>query len=500
MEENDFHTNLPTESELHDHCGVFAVYGNTDNASRITYFGIFALQHRGQESAGIATSDGNRIHIHKQMGLVSQVFNEPDLAALPGHIAIGHTRYSTTGSSLVCNAQPIMVECSRGAFVLAHNGNLVNTAQLYQELRAEGMKITGTTDSELMAHMVAAAWEKTGDLAAAVAACVPRWQGAYALVMMTKDTVMGLRDPWGVRPLCLGRLNGDQHILASETCALSVIDAKFTREVDAGELVIIDKDGLRQVQVAPPSPSMCIFEFIYFARPDSYIYGKSLHNSRRRMGQMLAQEHPAEADIVIPVPDTGWPAAIGYAEASRIPFGEGLIKSRYIQRTFIQPDQRQRDMGVKMKLNPLREALAGKRVVVVEDSIVRGTTTRNIVKLLKEAGAREVHLRISSPPYRYPCFYGIDTFNRTKLLAAKLHSVEKIREYIGADSLGYLSLSGMIKAVGVPRKSFCTACFSANYPIPVPQDIRVTKFALEEDACPTEPTEKPKKKPRKKSE
>ncbi|NIM06387.1 MAG: amidophosphoribosyltransferase [Armatimonadetes bacterium] len=484
---------LRAESELRDHCGVFGVYGPGEEVARLTYFGLFALQHRGQESAGIVTSDEKRLYSCKQMGLVSQVFDEPALSRLPGHIAVGHTRYSTTGSSLECNTQPLEVESSKGPLVLAHNGNLVNTRALFDELSSQGHKLQGTTDSELMAQMAAEEWEKTGDLETALANCVPQWVGAYSLVMMTKTQLLGLRDSWGIRPLCLGRLNGDHYVLASETCALNVIDAELVREVEPGELIVIDKEGLRSEKLAEPKPAMCIFEFIYFARPDSYIYGRSLHNARKRMGQLLAQEHPVKADIVIPVPDTGWPAAIGFAEASRIPFGEGLIKSRYIHRTFIQPDQRQRDMGVKMKLTPLREALAGKRVVVVEDSIVRGTTTRNIVKLLKDAGASQVHLRISSPPYRFPCFYGIDTFDRRQLLAARVRSVEEIRQYLGADSLGYLSLKGLIKAVGLPRKCFCAACFSANYPIPVPSDLKVSKFALEENEWPQEAAEKPKK-------
>ena len=490
-------SSLNFESEIHDACGVFGFFGPGEDAARLTYFGLFSLQHRGQESAGITTFDGKQFHMHKQMGLVSQVFDEPVLSKLRGYIAIGHTRYSTTGSSLIKNAQPILVECSEGTLALAHNGNLLNSRALFDELTAQGHKPDGTSDSELMARMIAAEWEECKDLEAAIAKCLPRWTGTYSIVMMTEGKLLGLRDPWGNRPFCLGKLNGD-YVLASETCALNVIDAKLVREIDPGELVIIDKEGLRSRKLATPHPSMCIFEFIYFARPDSYIYGRSLHGARRRMGQLLAQEHPVKGDIVIPVPDTGWPAAIGYAEAARIPFGEGLIKSRYIHRTFIQPDQRQRDMGVKMKLTPLREALAGTRVVVVEDSIVRGTTTRNIVKLLKDAGASEVHLRISSPRYRYPCFYGIDTFDRKRLLAAKLSSVEKIREFIGADSLGYLSLAGLIKAVGLPKQNFCAACFSANYPIPIPPELKVSKFALEEEACQQEDAKPKKRSPKKK--
>ena len=486
---------LDLEAELHDHCGVFAVFAPGEDVARFTYFGLFALQHRGQESAGIATFDGKRYHLHKQMGLVSQVFDEPALARLPGYISVGHTRYSTTGSSLPCNAQPVVVQCSKGFIALAHNGNLINSRELFDELVAGGVTPEGTTDSELMAHMVVAEWEKSGDLEQAVAKAAPRWIGTYSLAIMTAGKLIGLRDPWGNRPFCLGALNGD-HILSSETCALNVIDAKLVREVEPGEMIVIDHEGVRSVKLADPHPAMCIFEFIYFARPDSYIFGRSLHSARRRMGQLLAQEHPVKADLVIPVPDTGWPAAIGFAEAARIPFGEGLIKSRYIHRTFIQPDQRQRDMGVKMKLTPLRESLGGKRVVVVEDSIVRGTTTRNIVKLLKDAGASQVHLRISSPPYRYPCFYGIDTFDRRNLLAAKLRTVEEIRAYIGADSLGYLSLNGLIKAVGIPRRYFCAACFSARYPIPVPAEMKVSKFALEEmeeEECPKAAEIKPAK-------
>jgi amidophosphoribosyltransferase len=484
MKQSAFEEIPETESELRDHCGVVGVYAPGEEVARLTYFSLFALQHRGQESAGIATTDGKKVHLFKQMGLVSQIFDEAALASLPGKIAIGHTRYSTTGSSHLCNAQPIVVKCSQGTLALAHNGNLLNTRALYEKMCAEGVCFEGTTDSEVMTRMVAAEWERTEDLEVAIANCAPKWQGSYSLTMLTENRLLALRDPWGNRPLCIGALDGEHYVIASESCALNVVDARFLREVEPGELVIIDEQGLRVTPLMPATPATCIFEFIYLARPDSYIYGRSLHTARRRMGQMLAQEHPVEADIVIPVPDTGWPAAIGFAEASRIPFGEGLIKSRYIHRTFIQPDQRQRDMGVKMKLTPLKESLAGKRVVVVEDSIVRGTTTRNIVKLLKDAGAREVHLRISSPPYRYPCFYGIDTFDRANLLAARL-TLEEIRQYTGADSLGYLSLAGLFKALGLPKRCFCAACFNAHYPIPIPEAMKVSKFSLEEEGeCP----------------
>ena len=463
-------------------CGVFAVYAPGEDVARLTFFGIFQLQHRGQESAGIAVSDGERISLYKNMGLVNQVFDEANLSGLKGDFAIGHTRYSTTGSSSLANAQPIVAALgSGGNLVLAHNGNLLNVLELRTKLQAAGIHLESTSDSELMAKLIAMEADEGPDLEAAIARAAPHLQGAYSVVMLTEQQLFALRDPFGFRPLCLGQLNGD-YVVASETCALNVVNASYVRDVEPGELIIIDRLGLRSVQVARADQrAFCIFEYIYFARPDSHLYGRSVYTVRRRMGQQLAQEHPVEADVVIPVPYTGGPAAIGFAEAARIPFGEGIIKSRYIHRTFIKPDQRQRDLGVRLALTPLREELAGRRVVAVEDSIVRGTTKRNVVRLLREAGAREVHLRISSPPYRFPCVYGVDTADRQELLAARVKEVEEIRRSLGADSLGYLSLRGLFKAVNLPRDKFCAACFTGRYPLAVPPEVQVSKFALEEE-------------------
>lgn len=466
------------EDHPREECGILGIYAPGEDVARLAYFGLFALQHRGQESAGLAVGDGQRVRVHKAMGLVSQVFDEAMLRGLPGYACIGHVRYSTTGSSVLRNAQPIVAETPFGPVAVAHNGNLVNCAALRAALREKGVQFEGTSDSEVIAHLIREYYD--GDLQRAVTRAVQCIQGGYSLVILSGNTLMGLRDPHGIRPLCLGRLGDQSVVIASETCALNVMGARFMREIEPGEMIVAGPDGITEVNALPPEGKrLCIFEFIYFARPDSYLYGKSLHLARRRMGHILAQEHPADADVVIPVPDTGTPAAIGFAEASRIPFGEGLIKNRYIGRTFIQPDQRQRDLGIRMKLTPLTETLAGKRVVMVDDSIVRGTTTGHIVRLLREAGAREVHVRISSPPDRFPCHYGIDTGTRSELIAAKL-SVEQIREFIGADSLGYLSLRGVIRAIGIPRGAFCRACFDGHYPVPIPQDAPLGKYVLEE--------------------
>jgi len=472
---------LQSDDVVRDACGVFGVHAPGFEVARLTFFGIFALQHRGQESAGIAVTDGSEITLKREMGLVTQVFDEEALTQLTGFAAIGHTRYSTTGSSLLCNAQPVLVDTAFGPLALGHNGNLINTTVLRRELEAYGIEFDGTSDSEVIARLIAFESHGRDTLIEAIRAAVKRMRGAYAIVILTRDKLYGLRDPWGIRPLCLGRLNGKNHVLASESCALDTLGAAFLQEVAAGELIAIDDNGpVFHVLTQDTHPSMCMFEFIYIARPDSRIYGQSLHLARRRMGQELAHEHPAQADIVIPVPDTGTPAAIGYAEASHIPYGEGLIKNRYIHRTFIQPDQRLRELGVRMKLNPLRESLAGKRVVVVEDSIVRGTTTRSTMKMLREAGAVEIHLRISSPPYRYPCFYGVDTCERKQLLAARMPDVEEICAHLGADSLGYLSVEGLSRAVNLPKGIFCLACLNGEYPIEIPTDLKVSKFSLED--------------------
>jgi amidophosphoribosyltransferase len=458
-------------------CGVFGVYAQGEDVARITYFGLFALQHRGQESAGIAVTDGKRLIWQKEMGLVSQVFDEVTLGELRGHIAIGHTRYSTTGSSVLCNAQPLLVDTPYGRLAVAHNGNIVNTRQLRHELEEEGIRFETTNDSEVIARCIGSLHR--GDIVAAVQETMARVQGAYSVVVLTAEKLIAFRDPNGLHPLCLGTLNGHGYVVSSETCALNVVGARYLREVEPGELVAIDSQGLRAVQATPAGrPAMCLLEFIYFGRPDSTIYGRSLHTARRQMGQELAREHPAPADLVIPVPDTSFPAAIGFGEASGIPYGEGLIKSRYIGRTFIEPDQRLRELGVRMKYQPLTENLAGKRVVMVDDSIVRGTTTGQIVRLLRDAGATEVHVRICSPPVRWPCFYGIDMATRKELIAARL-DVEEIRAHIGADSLCYLSLPGLMRAIGLPRNQFCDACFSGDYPIEIPHDVQLTKLLLE---------------------
>jgi amidophosphoribosyltransferase len=477
------HVHTPARAEgdhPQDECGVFGIFAPGEDVARLTYFGLFALQHRGQESAGIAVADDRELSWHKDMGLVSQVFDEESLSRLKGNAAIGHTRYSTTGSSVLCNAQPIIVHGASGPIAVAHNGNIVNTRELRDGLQARGARFESTNDSEVIARCIAHFDE--GDVLQAIKTTMTWIQGAYSVVVLTPTALYAFRDAHGVRPLCLGALNGVGTVVSSETCALHVIGARFLREVEPGEVVVVDREGLCEAQAVPPErPAMCLFEFIYLARPDSHIYGRSLHEARRRMGHQLAAEHPVDAHIVIPVPDTGFPAAIGFAEASGIPFGEGLIKSRYIGRTFIEPDQRLREMGVRMKLSPLKENLAGRRVVMVDDSIVRGTTTGQIVRLLKEAGATQVHVRISSPPVRWPCFYGIDMANRRDLIAAK-KSIAEIEQQIGADSLGYLSLPGVLDAVGVSRPNFCHACFSGEYPIPVPDELQVSKFQLEEPA------------------
>jgi amidophosphoribosyltransferase len=471
-------------SLVREACGVFGIYAPGEDVSRLTYFGLFALQHRGQESAGIAVSDGRQINHHREMGLVSQIFDEETFHRLPGDLAIGHTRYSTTGSSTLANAQPMVAEWRGGKVALAHNGNLVNALALRREMEAKGWSFEASSDSEIMLKMVVEEAHRAHSVEEAVARCMPRWTGAYSLTILTEQAVMAVRDPYGVRPLCIGRLNREATVFASESCALNVIGASLVREVEPGELVVADQGGLRSRRVLDsPRPALCVFEFIYMARPDSQLLGQLVHEARRHLGQQLAADHPVEADVVIPVPDTGWPAAIGFAERCGLPFGEGLIRNRYIPRTFIQPHQRLRDLGVKVKLNPLREALEGKRVAVVDDSIVRGTTKRQIIGIIREAGAAQVHVRISAPPYRWPCYYGIDTSNRSELIAARSQTVEQIREAIGADSLGYQSVEGLLKALGVPREKLCLACFTGHYPIPIPPDVKVSKLDLEEPGC-----------------
>ena len=455
-------------------CGVFGVYAPGEDVARLTFFGLFALQHRGQESAGIATADGQRLYLHTRMGLVSQAFDESSLENLIGHAAIGHTRYSTTGSSSLINAQPIRVKGTWGEMALGHNGNIVNAKELRDELSEHGIEFRGSTDTEVIAHLLCYAPGKTWP--EKIRYCMNRLQGAYSLVVITPDTLMGIRDPLGVRPLAFGRLNGGW-VLASETSALDHIGADQIREVEPGEAIIIDGSGMKSHQLQTRErQALCTFEHIYFARPDSIIGGKLLHLARQRMGAQLAREHPVDADMVIGIPDSAVAAAIGYSKESGIPMGEGILKNRYVGRTFIQPDQRIRELGVKLKFNVMPEVLQGKRVVVVDDSIVRGTTTPHVMSLLRKGGVTEIHMRVCAPPIRYPCFFGVDLATRGELLAAQ-KTVPEIREFIGADSLGYLSVEGLIKSVGLPENKVCTACFTGLYPIPV--QLEMDKLALE---------------------
>jgi amidophosphoribosyltransferase len=459
---------------LHESCGIFGIYARGEDVARLTYFALYALQHRGQESAGIAASDGRRIYVHAAMGLVAQAFSEGVLNQLEGHIAIGHNRYSTTGSSRIANAQPIVVESSLGEMALGHNGNIINAQYLRSELEGKGYVFSTATDSEVVAYLIASAPGK--GLEDKIRYAMGRLQGAYSLVLLTKDKLIGIRDPLGVRPLCLGSVNGNW-VLSSESCALDQLGMQFLREVAPGEAVIIDDSGIYSFMGADSvRRALCIFEYIYFARPDSLINGRRLYSARQAMGAGLFREHPVDADLVIGVPDSATAAGVGYSQVSGIPFSEGLLKSRYVGRTFIEPDQRLRDIGVRLKFNPLPEVLSGKRVVVVDDSIVRCTTTPRIVSLLRRAGAKEVHMRICAPPIRYPCFFGIDMATRQELIAAQ-RSIPEICEFIGADSLGYLSLDGLIEAVGLPRDIFCLACFTGEYPVPI--QLEMDKLALE---------------------
>ena len=466
----------PSLSRPGEACGVFGVYGADAEAARIAYFGLFALQHRGQESAGIAVSDGDTLTVYKDMGLVAQVFDESTLAGLSGSLAIGHTRYSTTGSAVWENSQPVYRHIRANGIALAHNGNLTNT----EELAAQIGPVATTTDSELMTAAIAAEMtEHDVDLSTALEAVLPSFQGAFTLAVMDRRSLVGVRDPHGFRPLCLGRLD-DGWVVASETAALDIVGAWFVREVEPGEMVVIDAAGPRSVRPFRPSESrMCLFEFVYFARPDSRVQGESVHAVRQRAGRSLASEAPAAADVVVPVPESGIPAAQGYAAVSGIPYSDGLVKNRYVGRTFIEPAQSMRDRGIRMKLNPMPQALAGKRVVLVDDSIVRGSTTRQLVGMVRDAGATEVHLRISSPPYRWPCFYGMDTGDRATLLAAG-RSIDEIAEYLGVDTLAYLDLDALIRATRVPQSNFCTACLSGDYPTDVP--VMDSKFVLEQSS------------------
>jgi amidophosphoribosyltransferase len=455
-----------------EECGLFGVWAPGEDVARLTYFGLYALQHRGQESAGIAVSDSENLLVYKELGLVSQVFNEATLSTLQGDLGIGHVRYSTTGSTTWENAQPIFKTDGEQSIALGHNGNLVNTAELAREI---GWQSAATSDTDLVATMFAHEMNGSG-LEGAALKVLPRIKGAFCFVMMDERTIYGVRGPLGLRPLSIGKLpNG--FVLASETTALDIVGATFVRDVEPGEMVMIDDRGLRSVRYAESErQALCIFEYVYLARADSRLRNHTVYEVRRELGRVLAKEAPAEADLVIPVPDTGHAAAQGYAEESGIAYGEGLHKNRYVGRTFIQPSQSLRERGVKLKLNPMPDAIRGKRLVVVDDSIVRGTTTRQLIQALREAGAAEVHTRITCPPIKWPCFYGIDMSTRQELVASDL-SVEEIRTYVGADSLGYLSLEGMVAATGSEKNSFCRACFDGEYPIPIPEDAG--KFVLE---------------------
>lgn len=451
-----------SSDKFHEECGVFGIYNHSE-AANLTYLGLHALQHRGQEGGGICSSDGRQIQIEKSMGLVADIFTEKRLKRLPGHIAIGHNRYSTAGTSSLKNVQPIMVNYSLGSLAIAHNGNLVNALELRSELEAKGAIFQSTSDSEVVVHLIASS--RAGGLYDRLVDTMRRLSGAYSLLLMTENELIALRDPYGFRPLSIGTYDGG-YVVASETCAFDLIGAKYERDVEPGEMVIFNKDGIRSVKPVPsPRHAFCIFEFIYFARPDSNIFGSlNVDDIRKKFGRQLAREYPVDADIVIPVPDSGVPAALGYAEESGIPFDFGLIRNHYVGRTFIEPRQSIRHFGVKIKLNPVRKLLEGKRVLVVDDSIVRGTTSKKIVKMLREGGgAKEVHVRISSPPTMGPCFYGIDTPSRKELIAAT-HKLEEIKKYITADTLHYLSIEGLMDMVPNPGK-YCAACFNDKYPV-----------------------------------
>jgi amidophosphoribosyltransferase len=473
------HNVLGEDKGPQDACGVFGVWAPGEEVAKLSFYGLYALQHRGTESAGIATSDGERILIFKDMGLVSQVFTEGDLATLKGNLAIGHCRYSTTGSSTWVNAQPTLRPTKYGTLALAHNGNLTNTgdlAELVQKLEGSATSMSGvTTDTEIMTALIALQDEK--NVEASALAVLPQLEGAFSLVFMDEHTLYAARDRHGVRPLVLGKLETGW-VVASESAALDIVGAAFVREIEPGEFVAIDSNGVRSQRWAEAQPKGCLFEYVYLARPDTTIAGSGIHKTRVAIGAQLAREAPVEADLVIPVPESGTPAAIGYAKESGIPFGLGLVKNSYVGRTFIQPSQTIRQLGIRLKLNPLREIIEGKRIVVVDDSIVRGNTQRAIVRMLREAGAREIHVRISSPPVKWPCYYGIDFATRAELIANGLE-VEEIRRSIDADSLGYVSLDGLISATQVASERLCSACFTGEYPIRIPEDMSEGKLRLE---------------------
>jgi len=457
---------------VREECGVFGIH-NHPQAAKITYLGLYALQHRGQESAGIVVTDGSNTLVHRGMGLVESIFSEEVLSSLPGRFAIGHNRYSTTGSTSPANVQPLLISFFGEGIALSHNGNLINAAKIREKLESSGSIFQSTMDTEVIVHLFTKFNKSLGRKKAVVEA-LRRVKGAYSLLMLFNDTLIGARDPLGFRPLVLGSL-GPSYLFASESCAFDLVGARYIREVKPGEMIVIDKKGVKSYTIQKPKKlSQCIFEHIYFARPDSIVFGETVHKVREKMGRVLAREHPAKADLVIPVPDSGISAALGYARESKIPYGTGLTRNHYVGRTFIQPLQFIRDMEVRIKLNPIKEVLKGKRVVLVDDSIVRGTTSKKIIGILREAGVKEIHFRISSPPIRFPCFFGIDTPVRKELIAST-HSVEQIKEKVGADSLGYLSLEGLLSCVKNPD-NFCTACFNGKYSLKVkPQ----TKYIFE---------------------
>ena len=476
------HDLLPGEKGPQDQCGVFGVWAPGEEVSKLTYFGLYALQHRGQESAGIATSNGKKLLVYKDMGLVSQVFSESALESLVGHVAIGHTRYSTTGSSSWRNAQPTLGKTASGTVALGHNGNLTNTAELLDILRANypdqsDNEITGgnTTDTAVLTALLAG--NPDNSLENTAMELLPKVKGAFSLVFMDEQTLYAARDPQGVRPLVLGRLERGW-VVASETAALDIVGASFVREVEPGELIAIDENGLRAKQFASPKRAGCVFEYVYLARPDTSINSRNVYDARVEMGRALAKEYPVEADLVIPTPESGTPAAIGFSQESGIPYGHGLVKNAYVGRTFIEPSQTIRQLGIRLKLNPLREVIKGKRIIVVDDSIVRGNTQRALVQMLREAGAKEIHVRISSPPITWPCFYGVDFATRAELIATGL-APDEVRMSIGADSLGYLSKEGMIQASEQKEGELCTACFTGTYPIELPTADRLGKNLLE---------------------
>jgi amidophosphoribosyltransferase len=452
-----------------DECGVFGIFGNPE-AANLTYLGLYALQHRGQESAGIVTADGERMLASRAMGHVADAFDTAALEGLPGHLAIGHTRYSTSGESRLFNAQPFLIDCAHGQIAVAHNGNLVNAQELREELVRDGSIFQTSSDTEVLLHLYARS--KAPSVEEALVESIAQIRGAYSLALLTKDRLIAVRDPNGFRPLALGKL-GDAWIVCSETCALDLIGATYVRDVEPGEVIVISAGGLRSIKAFPAAPvlSQCVFEHVYFARPDSYVFGRSVNDVRTELGRVLAREAPAGADVVVPIPDSGVCAATGFAEEAELPLRMGLIRNHYVGRTFIQPQQAIRHFGVKVKLNPVRSILEGKSVVLLDDSLVRGTTSRKIVKMVKAAGAREVHLRISCPPTISPCFYGVDTPSRAELIGAT-HTIEEIRKYVGADTLAYLSLEGLRAALGSDQRSYCTSCYTGVYPVAFPRNER----------------------------